>query len=301
MSAFRLPLLGAFVGGCLSGAVLLGVWQTDAGAPASVPAPKQRATDAKVVTAALIPTTAPAPAEAPVEASRAPAAHDAPPSADVEPPAPAGSAVSDILTDLETAYRRRLAKTAPEEAPVALAQQPPTPAVTNAAIAHAEPRREAATQVVAAVAPAPTVAPAVIAAVPTAAPAAIAPLAQVAIAPAAVVPVAAQAAAAPAAQADQRPTAVHIGDINNNTYVTNVRHGDVYLMQQQVAMLQYLQLLGVSSLAGRAGLAGVGLPVNTPVARGMAPQTPQYRQFPSTLTNPDNPWGFTFAPPNLVH
>jgi len=59
---------------------------------------------------------------------------------------------------------------------------------------------------------------------------------------------------------------------------------------QQLAMLEYMQLLGMSSYAG---LANPG-----PRARGLAPQR---APFPSTLTNPDNPWGFNFAPPNLVH
>jgi hypothetical protein len=292
MSALRLPLLGAFVGGCLCSAVMLGVWRMDAGAPASVPAPKQRANTTKVVTAALIPTPPPSLSEAAVEPPRAPSAalHDQAQAAEAEPPTPAGSPVSDILTDLETAYRRRLANAATEEA---LARQA-TAAATNAVIARAEAPREAAQAVVpvAAVAAARAPAPAVVA--------------PAAVAPAAVAPVAAQVAAAPApaVQEDQRPTAVHIGDINNinNTYVTNIRQGDVYLMQQQVAMMQYLQLLGMSSLAGRTGFGGMGVPAAAaPTARGMAAQTPQYRQFPSTLTNPDNPWGFTFAPPNLVH
>jgi len=297
MSAIRLPLIGGFVGGCLSSAVLLAVfWQADPGTQASVPTPKQRASNTEVVTASLVPTSARPPRQVSDEVAPAPssAAHDEPSSAETEPPTPAGSAVSDILTDLETAYRRRLAKATPEAAPAALAHQSPPPAQAIPALAHAEPAREVATQ---AVIPATTVVP-----VTPAAPAALAPavIAPAALAPAAIAAAAPQVAAAPAPQADQRPPSVHIGDINN-TYVTNVRQGDVYLMQQQVAMLQYIQLLGLSSYATRAGLAGVGnSAVATPVAR-MAPQTPQFRQFPSTLTNPDNPWGFNLAPPNLVH
>ncbi|MEP7049540.1 MAG: hypothetical protein ABJB12_04275, partial [Pseudomonadota bacterium] len=128
-----------------------------------------------------------------------------------------------------------------------------------------------------------------------------------AIAPAVVAPVAAApdvppvaAPVAVVAQNDVRPPDVHYGDVNQNTYITNLRQGDTYVVQQQVAMLQYMQLLGLSSAAGlnqplrpRAGRA-VG-------ARVAAQAAPQYKQFPSTLTNPDNPWGFTFAPPNLVH
>ncbi|HEY3253953.1 MAG TPA: hypothetical protein VGJ91_08405, partial [Polyangiaceae bacterium] len=97
-----------------------------------------------------------------------------------------------------------------------------------------------------------------------------------------------------------RPPDIHYGDVNQNTYITNVRQGDVYVVQQQLALMQYMQLLGASSAAGMAQ------PSHAHVGRGAAfrgvPQAaPQYKQFPSTLTNPDNPWGFNFAPPNLVH
>jgi hypothetical protein len=307
MSAIRLPLIGGFVGGCLSSAVLLAAfWPGD---PASVPAPKQRSSNSELVTASLVPTSARPPRKVKDDAARPPssAAQDESSSAEAEPPTPPGSAVSDILTDLETAYRRRLAKAVPEEAPAAVAHQPSAQVVS--ALAHAEPAREVATQaVIQATTVVPPVTPAtLVPAAPARAPAAIvAPPTAPAEVAAAASEVAAvpQVAAAPAPQVGQHPPAVHIGDINNTyvTNVTNVRHGDVYLMQQQVAMLQYMQLLGLSSLAGRTGLSGMGVPAAaTPMARGMSPQTPQFRQFPSTLTNPDNPWGFTFSPPNLVH
>ncbi len=85
---------------------------------------------------------------------------------------------------------------------------------------------------------------------------------------------------------------VHFGDVNQNTYITNVRQGDVYVVQQQIALMQYMQLLGQAPVAHVAPAHG---------GRAALSQTPQYRQFPSTLTNPDNPWGFNFAPLNLVH
>jgi hypothetical protein len=76
--------------------------------------------------------------------------------------------------------------------------------------------------------------------------------------------------------------------VNQNTYITNIRQGDVYLIQlQQLANLQYMQMLGMAS-----GLA-------TPVRHSSGP-APQRTRFPSGITNPDNPWGFNFAPPNLV-
>jgi hypothetical protein len=79
-----------------------------------------------------------------------------------------------------------------------------------------------------------------------------------------------------------------MGDVNQNTYITNVRQGDVYLIQmQQLATLQYMQLLSMSS----------GLPAPARHVRGAGPQG---MPFPSAITNPDNPWGFHFAPLNLV-
>jgi hypothetical protein len=115
-------------------------------------------------------------------------------------------------------------------------------------------------------------------------PAAVAPAA---IAPAAVAP---QLAAAPAFAGPEPapPSEVHYGDVNQNTYITNIRQGDVYLIQmQQLAMLQYMQLLGMSS--------GVPAPV-----RNARAAVPPRANFPSGIVNPDNPWGFRFAPPNLV-
>jgi hypothetical protein len=276
MSATRLPLLGAFAGGCLSAAVLFVVWQASSD---DVPAPKERARSVELVAPAVAARIAepPPPVREVVKLdSPAPAASDRV-SAELEP-APTGSAVSDILTDLEAAYRQRLIAAARAEAAAA---NEPTPARASTTAAPAEPR-EIVTRAAAPVSPA--VVPAAVA------PTVVAPAAVALVAPsepAAVAP-------APVAQVDSRPPAVHFGDINQNTYVTNVRQGDVYVIQQQIAMMQYMQLLGAS--------AGLAQPANFP--RGGLPQAaqrPPFRQFPSTLTNPDNPWGFNLAPPNLVH
>jgi hypothetical protein len=283
MSVIRLPLLCAFAGGCLSGAVLLGIWRADTFAAA--PAHKPLAQHSELVANSRALTSAEQaseisddqPARAPL-----PVAHAEPAIAEAEvAPAPAGSAVSDVLMDLEAAYRRRLAAAAPAEAPVPLEQ---APAPANTAVAQAQPPALAA----------PTAVP--VAAVPP-------PVALVAIAPAAAAPAALApaelpppVAAAPAlvAQADSRPPDIHIGDINN-TYITNVRQGDVYLMQQQVAMMQYMQLIGISSYG-----SPVGRPSSGAVHAARGAKEP-FRQFPSTLTNLDNPWGFNLPPPNLVH
>ena len=281
MNAIRQSLLCAFAGGCLSSVVVLGLWRADEAASAQ----KQVAHHAALPvssSAATSPKQAPEIADDPKAPAPSSVAHAEPSIVEAEAaaPAPAGSAVSDVLMDLEAAYRRRLAAAAaPEEAPVASAPAPATPDV-----ARVEPPPVAAPAVapVAAVAPVPI------------APAAVAPVAPAA----AEVPPPVAAAPVLVAQADSRPPDVHIGDINNTyvTNVTNVRQGEVYLMQQQVAMMQYMQLLGASSYAARPGHVGSGVP--GPAARE---STNQFRQFPSTLTNLDNPWGFNFAPPNLVH
>jgi hypothetical protein len=315
MSTVRLPLLCAFVAGCLSGAVVLGVWRADTAA--AVPVQKQLARSNELLAAAIAITNAERgrevasrePSEAVTSSANAPArgrdASGAPsPASETEDlgsaepasagsaepapagsaePAPAGSAVSDVLMDLEAAYRTHLTPSAPAEAPSAV-ERPAIPAPTNVSTTLVEPPREVAVRAVAT-----SATPAAAATPVVSAPAAIAPTA---IAP----PV--EAASAAVAQLDPRPPDVHYGDINQNTYnITNVRQGDVYVMQQQLALLQYIQLLGTAASAGRANQVG---PAH--YARGAVPQAaPQYRQFPSTLTNPDNPWGFNFAPPNLVH
>jgi len=295
MSSSRVPLLCAFGVGCLSTAVLFGFWQADKRADASS-ATKTHARSADVVTVAVAPnrdqrlsddSAQPLPpaeparvadrADEPKEA--APVATDAQDIASASP-SPGGSAVSDVLMDLEAAYRQRLIAAARAEAEAARTPELPTTPPPSAP--PAEPPREVATRSIAPVAAAP--APVAIATPavepPPVEPPPVAPPAPVAV-----------------AQNDVRPSEVHIGDVNQNTYITNVRQGDVYVIQQQLAMLNYMQLAGMG--------ANPGAVTQSPhSARGFAQHQPEkqpYRQFPSTLTNPDNPWGFSFSPPNLVH
>lgn len=299
MGATRLPLLCAFAGGCLSGVVLLlGVWRAETAA--AIPAQKQLARSNELLAAAIAasnagqrrelaprePVSAEAPARMAEVSAEPPASKDTPELASAAP-TPAGSAVSDVLMDLEAAYRKRLVAAAPADAPAA-PEPPPTPAPS--AIVAAEPPRSVVAP------PAPVAVVVAVAASPAVAPAEVAPPAPVAAGFAASAP-AVPAPPALVAQNDARSPDIHYGDVNQNTYITNVRQGDVYVMQQQIAMMQYMQLLGA---------AGVVQPAHSHFGRGMAPRAvpqaaPQYRQFPSTLTNPDNPWGFNFAPPNLVH
>jgi hypothetical protein len=282
------------VGGCLSNAVLFGVWRAVEGAGDS--AGKQQRWShnvAPLVTAASAAPSVAQPGE-PVAATAADHGHDAateaaPTSAasdlDSAEPTPAGSAVSDVLTRLEAAYRERVAVRAPAQASSTQERATATAPADNA-VAAAEAAPGVPTQPVAEVIPA---IPVVSAAAATA-PAALAPQ----VAPAALAP---QVTAVPAvANQDARPPPpseihygdVNYGDVNQNTYITNVRQGDVYLIQmQQIAMLQYMQLLGMSS--------GLAAP-----ARHVGGGGHQRGALSSGITNPDNPWGFHFAPLNLV-
>jgi hypothetical protein len=101
------------------------------------------------------------------------------------------------------------------------------------------------------------------------------------------------------AQNDARPPDIHIGDVNQNTYITNVREGDVYVIQQQLALMQYMQMMGNPASVANAAYSA---PTHTShAAQGWSQHQPQNAQFRSTLTNLDNPWGYHFAPPHLVH
>ncbi|MEO7036446.1 MAG: hypothetical protein ABI548_21055 [Polyangiaceae bacterium] len=298
MSPIRVPLLSAFVGGCLSSAVLFGLWRAQAGAAAPA-ATQQRplivesgsaVASASIavrsgepqpeLAAAVAQEHAPTPAEQPAsQPSQVP---------DSAGPAPAGSAVSDVLMGLEAAYRARVAAAAP--APAAPPEERAVAAVPSQnALPPTGSPPEAPPQAVAALAP--VAVPAPVAALAPVAPAAALPVA-VASVEATSAPPAIPAAPAFVAQEDLRPSEVHIGDVNQNTYVSNVRQGDVYVIQPQpLVMLQYLQLLGMpSGLAASAAPARHGRGAG---AQGVA--------FSSTLTNPDNPWGFHFRPPHLVH
>ncbi len=286
MSGTRLTLLCAFAGGCFSNAVLFGLWRAADGAGDSAVA-QQRGSH-HVVELAQAASGAPRVAQPSelVAAAAADHGHAAAPEATPSPAASdldsggtalAGSAVSQVLARLETAYRERVAARAPAQ--VSLTQERATaaasaPADNAAAATQAAPGALAApTQRVTEVIPAVTVA------------AAPEPWAPAVLPPAAVAP---QVAAAPARVAQEvvPPTEIHYGDVNQNTYITNVRQGDVYLIQmQQIAMLQYMQLLGMSGVAAPARHGSGG---------------GRQRGLSSGITNPDNPWGFRFAPPNLV-
>jgi hypothetical protein len=282
MSATRLTLLCAFAGGCLSNALLFGLWRVAEGAGESAAKKQQRPADVvQLVTAAIVPPNVAQPSElvaasaadhgadAAIAAAPAPAASDPANGG----PALAGSAVSEVLTRLEAAYRERVVARAPASAPAPPAQERGTAAVpADSAVAATEAAPSAPTQPAVEV-----IRPAISTAYAGAATAAAAIAPQVAAVPAV------------AFQDAPPPAEIHYGDVNQNTYITNIREGDVYQIQmQQVAILQYMQLLGLSG--------GLAAP-----ARQLGGAGHQRGALSSGITNPDNPWGFHFARPNLVH
>jgi hypothetical protein len=260
----RLPLLSAFAGGCLSSAVVLGLWLRGNGA---APAPQEAAI---------------APPQAPVGALGA--APDRTPVAEVEPAsvvavepsvakptdegaAPevteSGSSVAEVLARLEQAYRQELdAAPAPE--------LPPTPA-KDPAVTIAPPQVVANPQPAVAN-PQPVVAnPQPVVANPQ--PAVANPQPVVAV-------------------ANPQPAVANIGNVEQNVHVGNVHQGDTYKVEQ-VAVLQYVpQYIPFVPLVPSARPAPV-----QPSRRVMSRRTPA---SPTALMNPENPWGFDFPPTVLV-
>jgi hypothetical protein len=291
MLAQRLPPLWVFAGGCLSGALLLSWWHEDAASTAA-----RRATPLEPpAEVAELPSAAPLPAvsDATEATSAQPAApphsetgttpgaergHDtstsdargvkdgndaAHPDAGTE----SGSSVAEVLARLEAAYRQNQPPTpAPQTLPSAAPAVTTAPAVTPPAPV--------------AVAAAP-VAPPPAAVAPTPAPT-IVYLPQVA-AVAAPASVPADAPSHAADSAASRPSNVSIGTLHQ---------GDVYQVQQQLALLQYMQYLPLMPYAGY----GTAPYAASPHAPRQAP--PRRVPYPTTLTNPDNPWGYDF--PNAL-
>src|SRR6187402_3368229 len=140
MSAIRLPLLCAFVGGCLSNALLFGLWRASESSDASEAKQPHRAPRVvQVVAVPSAPTAAPSAADpgrelvaVDAEPARTPASEPTP-----TEQAPAGSAVSDVLMRLESAYRDQVAARAPATSPST--EERATAPVTGAAIAATEP------------------------------------------------------------------------------------------------------------------------------------------------------------------
>jgi hypothetical protein len=206
----RLPLLWTFAGGCLSSAVLIGLWP---GASETSSPPKKR----DVVVRNTEASSPVAPPSAATSAVRERAIPDETSDARAEP----GSSVADVLTRLEAAYRQGLSAAAPVAAPPPAAEHAPAPPSGTTTIAEA-PARDRTAVALAATATPPKSAPEVVA--------------QAAVAP--------EAEPAPvlAVRDVAGPRDIHVGDVHQNTHVGNVHQGDVNVVQQ-VALLQYFQLL----------------------------------------------------------
>ena len=260
----RLPLLSAFAVGCIStAALLIALLPRD---PANLPAAVKRVVRDPEAAARSASGVASITVDKAVDG--APASHQQTGGALGEPPADPGTSVADVLQKLEAAYREALA--------VAAARN--TPTVTASAHANAAEREPVAPPSIAATAaqPAPQVALADTASTAETG-AASAPPARVAL-----------TQPAPSAPEEPRSRGDYVPDARPNLYVDNLYQGNVYQVQQ-LAILQYMQLLAPLSNTGQ-GLA----------ARSPRETTQRLTTFPSSLTNPDNPWGFNFHPLALV-
>jgi hypothetical protein len=314
MFAKRLPLLSAFAGGCLSSAALIGFWRADAAKrpAATEPSVRQRTAETFV---SPIATTSPvgegavpddSSAERTAEPHGEPAARDAlahgSNAAGMEPssqPRPEGgesptlpsSSVADVLSHLEASYRQALAVAAVGDTPAKTGRElSSTGSGAGPRIADRELPAPQPTTVLSETPPPPVIAheEAALARADTAAPPKKAQLSDTQVAPVAdAAPVASRDDVRP--RDDMRPRDDYAADTHPNIYVNNVYQGDVYQVQQ-LAALQYIQLLAPLAYAGLASAA--------PLPRGLT--TRRASPFSTSLTNPDNPWGFNFRPPVLV-
>lgn len=324
MLASRLRTLSIFAGGCLSGAVLIVVWQVDT-KPSSVQKSALRASAHPVEPSA---DADPAPTEG-ARGSGATNAHDGaesgetataehtpPATKGVEdvaeaPTAESGRAVSDVLAHLEAAYRQQLGAapaSATQASPGALAAatadpQAPAAAAPSAALGSAStvvaaapvlaaPARVEAPAAVASATPTPAAAPVVVLAAPvvalpavTAAP--VATAVPAGMAPAVAAPLAAAPAVAlPGASSPLAGTQAAAVPPTTNVSIGSIHQGDTYHVQQ-VAITQYVPMFAPYPYGGY-GYGGYGYP-----SSGHAPYSRQPKSvpYPSTLTNPE-PWGF---------
>jgi hypothetical protein len=312
MLAKRLRTLSIIAGGCLSGAVLIVVWQSE---PRTTTDRAPSRDSALSLASPSEADTAPAREAGPGSSARnaheeadsgeTPSAKHAPTPSRNEgvaeaPTAESGQAVSDVLAHLEAAYRQQLAAVPATGSDAATGNRTLAPATTD-------PQSIAAAQTAAAIVPAsapvapapvqaaparadapvavaaPTPLPAAVPTVALAAPAVVAP-AVAAPAPAAPLP-AAPAVAIPGATS---PLATAPGVApTQNVSVGSIHQGDTYHVQQ-VAVMQYVPMFMPFPYPG------YGYPQSQPThTRSMQPKRVPY---PTTLTNPDNPWGFNFPP-----
>jgi hypothetical protein len=272
-----MPLLLVFAGGCLSGAVLIGFMREQ---PESARAPKpMKAWEDRAVTLAHASDSRDdddgAANAVPAESEVAAAAPKRIEPSDGDAPE-AGASLAEVLARLEATYRERLvASQVPPAAP------PPAPDHVAPALAAAP-----VSSVVAVAAPVAAAAPVEL---PTAAPKSV----HVPVPPE---PALENEAPRVVASRDEAPARnVHVGDVNN-VNIGSVHLGDV-VQVQQLALLQYMQLLALTPGARIAApRAGIVPPAHAP--RRQLPRRPP--PFSTSLTDPNNPWGFDFPPTVLA-
>lgn len=268
MLAKRLPVLLAFAAGSL-GTALVGFSRSEPDAAA--PPQARRAVEPSF-----------AQSDRPVAATKGDPDHAVPDVAeriepmpsDVETAPDAGSSMAEVLMALEASYRKALAE--PE------AEPPPPVADTPLAAPPAAASIAATSPGAGSIAPAP---------LPSAA-----PPSRLEAPAAAAPPVTSHTLHVAQAQSAPQPSNVHVGDLHQNIYLGNVHQGDLLQVQQlqlqQLAILEYLQLLALSSQRPSSSSGRAHAPGSAPTRRP--------RPFSMALTNPDNPWGFDFPPTVLV-
>jgi len=318
MLAKRLPLLSAFAGGCISTAALLGFWCAGATQPPSQAhqGPRTRRSEAFVAASATsagrkhsVPDDASGESAAQAQsepavvgavdegrnaASGEPSSPQSTEQRGSQSPAEPGTPVADVLSHLETSYRQALAIADVRGAFSSPARAlTPTGPGTEPRMAEREPAAPPPVARLAAPPPRPAPEQAAVALADSAPPPRSARQADVAAVP----PPDAALAPPPRPPDSVPPPDAYDADGARNVYVTNVYQGDVYqgdvYQTQQLAVLQYMQLLALSS----AGVASPGVSRRHVAIRA---RTAFPSGFSSSITNPDNPWGFSFQPPVLV-
>jgi hypothetical protein len=276
----RMPLLLVFAGGCLSGAVLIGFVHAD---PESTRASKpMKPLQAHAVTLAQASdhrdvqhrSVSGASAVTGEPEVAAPSPERIEPKDDAAPES--GTSLTEVLARLEATYRAGLAAApAPQVVPPP-APEPAAPVVAAAPVSSA----------VAVAAPMPAAPPAEL---PAVAPKSV----HVPVPPPASLP--SDPAHVVAARDEAPPGNVHVGDVNN-VNIASVHLGDV-VQVQQLALLQYMQLLALTPGAGvAASRPGIAPPAHA--QRRHLPRRPP--PFSTSLTDPNNPWGFDFPPTVLA-
>jgi hypothetical protein len=334
MFASRQPLLWAFAGGCLSGALIIlsgvgavAIWRGETGphesarqhafverapelgslAVGNTTAMRQSARDDDLDDDKAKPQSEPtAAADDHHEGAHAdPAVQKDTPTPDAGSTNESGSSVADVLVRLETAYRQGLV---PTPASDTSASDVPAGSDTHPAVADRAPVPQpsaTATEAPPREVPAPVTTTVIV--INNTAPAPADSLPAAGAAPADVRPAEAAPAVSDAALASASDALARGGYTSQtqNVHIDNLHQGDVYQVQQ-IQMLQYMQALGLSPYGGYAAPVAVPAQHNhyhttLPGTGSLPVSAPPFPSYISSVTNPDNPWGYHFRSPRLTH